>query len=49
MQRQKSKAAESARAAYQARAEAVEKDLVVTHPNCLGLALNYYVFQYEVF
>merc|ERR1712224_283101 len=44
----KSKAAESARAAY-AEAQAVaEKDLAVTHPIRLGLALNYSVFQYEV-
>ena len=48
MQRKKLKAAESAHTAYQAMAEVVEKDLVVTHPICLGLALNYSVFQYEV-
>merc|ERR1712226_1783049 len=45
---EKSKAAENARLAY-ADAEAVaEKDLVVTHPIRLGLALNYSVFMYEV-
>merc|ERR1712050_270280 len=44
----KSKAAESARAAY-AEAQAVaEKGLPVTHPIRLGLALNFSVFQYEV-
>merc|ERR1712060_821304 len=44
----KAKASESARAAY-AEAQAVaEKDLAVTHPIRLGLALNYSVFTYEV-
>jgi 14-3-3 protein epsilon len=43
-----SKAAESARAAYQEAKEVAEKDLAVTHPIRLGLALNYSVFQYEV-
>merc|ERR1712005_7299 len=41
-------AAESARAAYAAAQEVAEKDLAVTHPIRLGLALNYSVFQYEV-
>merc|ERR1711981_477208 len=44
----KSKAAESARLAYEAASKVAEKDLVVTHPIRLGLALNYSVFQYEV-
>merc|ERR1711879_599649 len=43
-----SKAAESARAAYQEAKEVAEKDLAVTHPIRLGLALNFSVFQYEV-
>merc|ERR1711924_270801 len=44
----KKAAAESARAAYAAAQEVAEKDLAVTHPIRLGLALNYSVFQYEV-
>merc|ERR550539_2068397 len=44
----KAKAAESARQAYQDATTVAEKDLVVTHPIRLGLALNYSVFQYEV-
>merc|ERR1712187_102823 len=44
----KSKAAESARAAYAEAQTVAEKDLAVTHPIRLGLALNYSVFQYEV-
>merc|ERR1712046_183292 len=44
----KSKAAESARLAYEAAKTVAEKDLAVTHPIRLGLALNYSVFQYEV-
>merc|ERR1712224_465692 len=44
----KSKAAESARAAYADAQAVAEKDLAVTHPIRLGLALNYSVFQYEV-
>merc|ERR1712176_1682198 len=44
----KSKAAESARNAYEDAHKVAEKDLVVTHPIRLGLALNYSVFQYEV-
>jgi len=34
--------------AYKAAKEVAEKDLSVTHPIRLGLALNYSVFQYEV-
>jgi len=44
----KSEAAESARQAYADAAAVAEKDLAVTHPIRLGLALNYSVFQYEV-
>merc|ERR1712232_171785 len=44
----KSKAAENARLAYEEASKVAEKDLVVTHPIRLGLALNYSVFQYEV-
>merc|ERR1712099_135290 len=44
----KSKAAENARLAYADAAAVAEKDLAVTHPIRLGLALNYSVFQYEV-
>merc|ERR1711981_1368911 len=44
----KSKAAENARLAYQDASNVAEKDLAVTHPIRLGLALNYSVFQYEV-
>merc|ERR1711907_334358 len=44
----KSSAAENARKAYEAAKEVAEKDLAVTHPIRLGLALNYSVFQYEV-
>merc|ERR1711972_48685 len=44
----KAKAAESARAAYAEAAAVAEKDLPVTHPIRLGLALNYSVFMYEV-
>merc|ERR1712226_789283 len=44
----KAKAAENARQAYDEAAKVAEKDLVVTHPIRLGLALNYSVFQYEV-
>merc|ERR1712087_651208 len=42
------KAAENARLAYEEASKVAEKDLVVTHPIRLGLALNYSVFQYEV-
>merc|ERR1711879_141516 len=44
----KTKAAESARQAYQDAQNVAEKDLAVTHPIRLGLALNFSVFQYEV-
>merc|ERR1712119_168043 len=44
----KSKAAKSARQAYQDAQNVAEKDLAVTHPIRLGLALNFSVFQYEV-
>merc|ERR1712014_513895 len=44
----KSKAAENARQAYADASGVAEKDLAVTHPIRLGLALNYSVFQYEV-
>merc|ERR1712223_481819 len=44
----KSDAAESARLAYEEASKVAEKDLAVTHPIRLGLALNYSVFQYEV-
>jgi len=44
----KTEAANSAEAAYADAASVAEKDLVVTHPIRLGLALNYSVFLYEV-
>merc|ERR1712014_491263 len=44
----KAKAAENARLAYAEAQTVAEKDLVVTHPIRLGLALNYSVFRYEV-
>jgi len=44
----KSKASEDARTAYQDAMEVASKDLVVTHPIRLGLALNFSVFHYEV-
>merc|ERR1712066_290194 len=44
----KTKAAESARLAYEDAKNVAEKDLAVTHPIRLGLALNFSVFQYEV-
>merc|ERR1719161_371303 len=43
-----SNAAESARLAYEDAQKVAEKDLAVTHPIRLGLALNFSVFQYEV-
>jgi len=45
---EKASAAESARKAYEEANTVAEKDLAVTHPIRLGLALNYSVFQYEV-
>merc|ERR1712039_610595 len=45
---QKAAAAEKARQAYADAQSVAEKDLAVTHPIRLGLALNYSVFQYEV-
>merc|ERR1711920_422033 len=44
----KMKAANSAKEAYEEAQKVAEKDLVVTHPIRLGLALNFSVFQYEV-
>merc|ERR1712037_201139 len=44
----KKKASENARVAYEEASKVAEKDLPVTHPIRLGLALNYSVFQYEV-
>merc|ERR1712176_1239451 len=46
--KKKEAASESARAAYEDAHKVAEKDLAVTHPIRLGLALNYSVFQYEV-
>jgi len=44
----KQKASQDAKAAYAEATQVAEKDLVVTHPIRLGLALNYSVFMYEV-
>merc|ERR1712228_515457 len=44
----KAKAAENARQAYEEAQKVAQKDLAVTHPIRLGLALNFSVFQYEV-
>jgi len=44
----KTKASEDAKDAYAEATKVAEKDLVVTHPIRLGLALNYSVFMYEV-
>merc|ERR1712061_887980 len=41
----KKKAAENARLAYEEASKVAEKDLAVTHPIRLGLALNYSVFM----
>jgi len=48
MEGAKKEAAEDARKAYEEATGVAEKDLAVTHPIRLGLALNYSVFQYEV-
>merc|ERR1719273_650913 len=45
---EKTAAAEEARKAYEEANKVAEKDLAVTHPIRLGLALNFSVFQYEV-
>jgi len=45
---EKTDASEAARKAYQAATDNAEKDLAVTHPIRLGLALNFSVFMYEV-
>merc|ERR1711988_1761819 len=44
----KSTAANNAKLAYEEAQKVAEKDLVVTHPIRLGLALNFSVFQCEV-
>merc|ERR1712004_542522 len=44
----KKQAASNAEEAYKDAAKVAEKDLAVTHPIRLGLALNFSVFQYEV-
>merc|ERR1712186_309406 len=44
----KDEASQNAKAAYAEATAVAEKDLVVTHPIRLGLALNYSVFMYEV-
>merc|ERR1712176_1178222 len=44
----KTAAAENARVAYDEAQKVAEKELAVTHPIRLGLALNYSVFMYEV-
>merc|ERR1712174_115275 len=45
---EKDAAAEKARAAHGDAEGVAKKDLAVTHPIRLGLALNYSVFMYEV-
>jgi len=45
---EKKKASDDAKDAYSEATKVAEKDLVVTHPIRLGLALNYSVFMYEV-
>ncbi|CAE7407757.1 unnamed protein product [Symbiodinium natans] len=45
---EKQKAGDNANQAYSEAAEVANKDLAVTHPIRLGLALNYSVFKYEV-
>merc|ERR1711948_57686 len=44
----KSQASNNAKLAYEEAQKVAEKDLVVTHPIRLGLALNFSVFQCEV-
>merc|ERR1712010_123100 len=44
----KSAAANNAKLAHEEAQKVAEKDLAVTHPIRLGLALNFSVFQYEV-
>merc|ERR1712138_15962 len=44
----KTEAANNAKLAYEEAQKVAEKDLAVTHPIRLGLALNFSVFQYEV-
>merc|ERR1712036_4596 len=44
----KSTWANNAKLAYEEAQKVAEKDLAVTHPIRLGLALNFSVFQYEV-
>merc|ERR1712066_1083461 len=44
----KKAASESARKAYEEAQKVATKDLAVTHPIRLGLALNFSVFMYEV-
>merc|ERR1712203_509018 len=44
----KTTAANNAKSAYEDAQKVAEKDLAVTHPIRLGLALNFSVFQYEV-
>jgi len=44
----KEAASQAALNAYQAATDVAKKDLVVTHPIRLGLALNFSVFYYEV-
>ena len=45
---EKKKSEDDARVAYEKATECATKDLAVTHPIRLGLAMNYSVFQYEV-